>query len=152
MAAELPQKQFIIISGRDALPSKSDAQNELLTNMSQFFASRYAAVFPSFRLNFKDIETALFYDGKAETPAYFISYIMKQGGQSTPELKLINVSERKQMIDCGIKQMPFEHGAVISLSMQCKDGYEARMRTDGVAMPWLRNVVLPDEPNKKQKK
>merc|ERR1712228_24326 len=61
-------------------------------------------------------------------------------------------TDKNQMIDCGMMQMPLEPGDVISLSMFCRDGYEAKMRMDGVEMPWLRNFSVKTKKKKVKKR
>merc|ERR1712129_657849 len=88
-------------------------------------------------VNPDDIETAFFFPGPRH-PDYSISYVMKAGYGCQSKLWLTNMSGKNLNIDCGIIRLSFKRGSAIALSMMLRNGYEDKMRMDGVSMPWLR--------------
>ena len=79
------------------------------------------------------IETAWFFDGYYN--CYTVTYV---ANGDPPDLFLINYSRDTEIIDCGLDQRAFGPGDAMTLSSIAKNGYEAKMKKDGVRMPWIK--------------
>ena len=118
--------------------------SSLWQQMTEFVAGHCMSIAPK-GVDIKDIETVAFFNEnrkRPEFPDYFVCYIKNAGCQTRSELMILNLSEDIQTIDCGVVKIEMGAGATFRLTPFLRDRYEAKMRLDGVQMPWLRTLNM----------
>lgn len=94
--------------------------------------------------NTDDIAAALFVDMDRDKSPYCYHLFYSYSG-SFEQLTLLNVSNEPYTLDLGIAPMEMPPGDMLTITGMSKMCFEAVLRKEGIAMPWLKGDVKTEK-------